>query len=93
MTDSIKTDVRSFIEENFLFHMENVELSDSDSLLEAGVVDSTAVLELVGFLEDKYRIQLEDREIIPQNLDSIKVIASFVKGKLYLQQEAIRRSA
>ncbi len=90
---SIESDIRKFIEENFLFQMGTAELSASDSLLEAGVVDSTGVLELVGFLENTYRIQVEDSEIVPKNLDSIKSITEFVAGKLVLRQEAISGNA
>jgi acyl carrier protein len=74
--------VRGFIEENFLFREDLSGLADSDSLLENGVMDSTGILELVAFLESEFSIQMSDAEIVPDNLDSIASIASYVERKV-----------
>jgi len=46
------------------------------------VIDSTGVLELIEFLEERYEIQIPDEEVLPENLDSIGAIGRFVAGKL-----------
>jgi len=74
--------VRSFIEENFLFRDDRSTLADSDSLLDAGVIDSTGILELVAFLETEFQFRMADAEIIPANLDSIEAIVAYVEGKV-----------
>lgn len=74
--------VRTFIEENFLFREDISHLSDSDSLLENGVMDSTGILELVAFMESDFSIQMSDAEIVPENLDSIAAIGAFLKRKV-----------
>ena len=79
--DNVLARVRAFIEENFLFRSDVSELSDSDSLLENGVMDSTGILELVAFLEEEFCIQMSDAEIVPDNLDSVNRIATFVQSK------------
>jgi len=56
-------------------------LKDDSSFLEEGVIDSTGVLELVGFLEENYEIKVEDEELIPENLDSIKNICVYLETK------------
>lgn len=80
--NSILGRVRAFIEENFLFREDLSDLGDGDSLLENGVMDSTGILELVAFLEGEFAIQMSDAEIVPDNLDSIASIASFLDRKL-----------
>jgi acyl carrier protein len=80
--DNVLGRVRAFIEENFLFRSDVSQLSDSDSLLENGVMDSTGILELVAFLETDFSIQMTDAEIVPDNLDSIAAIAAFLDRKL-----------
>ena len=81
--NEIESKIRSFIEENFLFREDGgAKLSDSDSLLEAGIIDSTGVLELVAFLEAEFEIRMADSDIVPANLDSIKAIVTYVKGKV-----------
>ena len=74
----IETTIRQFIADNFLFRDDRAALADDESLLDAGLIDSTGVLELVGFLESHFSIQLADEDIVPANLDSVRAIVSFV---------------
>ncbi len=78
---SIEQEIRQFITDNFLFG-EEVNLADDDSLLDHGIIDSTGVLELVAFLEDKYEIQIPDSELVPTNLDSVSYLVQFVNRKV-----------
>lgn len=82
----IEPAVRQFIVTNFLFGQNGQDLSDDTSLLEKGIIDSTGVLELVSFLENEYRFDIADDELIPENLDSITNIARFVREKLGMGQ-------
>ena len=74
-------EIRGYIVENFLLG-EDDGFADSDSLLESGVVDSTGVLELVVFLETNFEIEVQDEDLVPENLDTIRDLASFVERKL-----------
>ena len=78
----VENKVRKFIEDNFLFREDRAALSDSESLLDAGLIDSTGILELVAFLEAEFGIQMADADIVPANLDSVKAIVAYVDGKL-----------
>ena len=78
---SIKKEVKAFIIDNFLFGNDN-GLSDDTSFLEEGIIDSTGVLELVEFLEQTFEISIDDEELIPENLDSIKNVTTYVAGKI-----------
>ncbi len=78
---SIETEVRQYILDNFLFGRTEVEVSSDASFLDLGIIDSTGVLELITFLEDKYQIKIEDEELVPANLDSLKGITRFVEAK------------
>ena len=60
----------------------DAELSDDDSLLDSGIVDSTGVLELVAFIEDEFDLEVKDEELIPENLDSIDQLVAFVERKM-----------
>jgi acyl carrier protein len=77
----IEQRIRQFITDNFLFREDRASLTDTESLLEAGVIDSTGVLELVAFLESEFGLAVDDDEIVPENLDSISRIVGYVKGK------------
>lgn len=78
---SIENQVHSFIIENFLFTTDTSALGVNDSLLAKGIIDSTGMLEVIYFLEDKFAIRIEDAEMIPENLDSVTNIVQFVERK------------
>jgi len=79
--EEIKLKVRNFVVENFLFGNAN-GLADDTSFLEAGILDSTGVLEVVAFLEQQLGVRVDDDELTPENLDSISSIGAFVSRKL-----------
>lgn len=81
-TATIERAVREFLTENFPLSGGGDELGRDDSLIAAGVIDSTGVLELIEFLEERYGIQIADEEVLPENLDSIASIGRFVGEKL-----------
>ena len=78
----MRDELRRFITNNFLFGAEDSQLSDDESFLEKGLIDSTGVLELVGFVEEQYGIRFQDDEITPENLDSINRLIQFLNKKL-----------
>jgi len=80
-SETIERDVREFLDENFPLG-EGFALGSDDSLLEAGVIDSLGVLELIDFLERRYGVRVPDAEVLPENLDSIDNVTRYVAGKL-----------
>ena len=79
--DAIEQEVRQFLKDNFPLSADGVVLDRDDSLIEVGVIDSTGVLELIGFIEERYDVQIADEEVLPENLDSIASITRFVGEK------------
>ena len=76
-------ELRQFIVDNFLFGDQSgrFAFSNSDSLQELGIVDSTGVLELVCHLQEQYAIAVADEDLVPHNLDSVDRIAQFIERK------------
>jgi acyl carrier protein len=79
MSSTIGNSVRAFVVDAFYAP---ADLCDDASLLDTGTMDSTGVLELIAFLEKRWSIAVGDREIHPDNLDSIVKITAFVERKL-----------
>jgi acyl carrier protein len=69
--------IRAFVVQNFMFGP-GQGLRDDESFLEAGIIDSTGVLELVEFLEATFGIAVEDEDLVPANLDSVVRVARYV---------------
>ncbi len=77
----VREQIREFIVENFLMGEDSDDLKDDSSFLEEGIIDSTGVLELVEFLEDTFEIKVDDEELIPENLDSINNLCTYLEKK------------
>ena len=73
-------EIRKFITTNF-YVADPAKLADDASFLDQGIIDSTGVLEVVTFLEDKFGIVVGDNEMLPENLDSLRNLTAFVERK------------
>ncbi len=73
--------IRIFIVENFLYGDGN-NLKEDTSFLEEGILDSTAVLELVSFIEAEFSIRVGDEDLTPENLDSLKNLRAYLERKM-----------
>jgi len=78
---SVEDKVRSYILENYLFTEDQSELSNEDSFLDKGIIDSTGILEVIFFLEEEFGISVDDEEMIPENLDSVNNIVKYINSK------------
>ena len=87
----IENELRRFVVDNFLYGRDG-RFSEDESFVDMGIIDSTGLLELVGFLERKYGIKVQDADLIPQNLDSISQLAQFLRRKLPQSDPAVRQS-
>jgi acyl carrier protein len=81
-TSDLLADIRDHICQTMLIGLSDQTIEPDESLLERGVIDSTGVLELVEFLEDRFGIDVDDTEITTDNLDSLNAITTYVRRKL-----------
>ncbi len=77
----IKRRLKVFIRDKFLLGESSKIPNEDDSFLEKGIIDSTGVLELVSFIEETFNITVEDEDLVPDNLDSINKLTSYIKKK------------
>jgi acyl carrier protein len=77
---SLQEEIKNFVVENFLFG-EDKGLTYNSSFIKEGIVDSTGIMQLVSFIQDQYRIAIEDEELVPENLDSIEKVSAFIESK------------
>jgi acyl carrier protein len=77
----IRQELRQFVIDNFLFGRAG-DLKDDASFLENGIIDSTGVLELIAFLEQRFELELAETDLTPENLDSIDKVTRLVGSRL-----------
>lgn len=80
--EEIRSSIRKFLLENYLYGYEENELEEDMSILEMGVLDSTGIIELVVFIEENFGFEVPDRDIMPENMDSINFISNYIYKKL-----------
>lgn len=73
--------IRDFVVSNFLFG-DGARLKEDTSFMKSGVIDSTGILEIVTFLEKEYGIKVEDEELVPENMDTLRNLGAFADRKL-----------
>lgn len=78
---TIKTDIRQYIVENWLSGDARGFADDTD-LQQNGILDSFTTLALVGFLEDRYAIQLEPGDINADAFRSVEALERMVQSKV-----------
>ena len=74
--------VKEFVYMSFPPAVPGEEYSPTQSLIETGVMDSMGVLVMVTWLEEEFGIIVDDEDVIPENMDSIANLGSYVDRKL-----------
>jgi len=76
----IKQTIVDFLYDDSL-QAEFENLDYNDSLLELGIIDSVKMLDLVSFIEDTFKIQIDEDDLYPENFDSINAIKNYIESK------------
>jgi acyl carrier protein len=74
--------VRTFVVDNFLLDVGDTSFGDDDSFLDNGIIDSTGILEVVGWIEKEFGLQVPDSDLVPENFDSVGRLAGYLQRKI-----------
>ena len=77
----IETAIESFIVNEIMLGDNSTKIDPNESLISSGVLDSLALLRLIAFIEEQFKVTVEDSEVIPENLETINDIVTFVEQK------------
>jgi acyl carrier protein len=78
---SVSADIERFILDELAQGRGISSIDPQDNLLTKGIVDSHGVMELVGFLEERYGISIADADLTPENFENVSSIEAFVARK------------
>ena len=76
--EAVERAIRDYIVESFL--LDDDELDLETSLIGSGIIDSTGMMEIVAFIEETYGLEVDERDLVPENFDSVSRIAGYVLG-------------
>ena len=77
-TENIASDLEAFIREQFCVTDDDSAFARGANLWEEGYVDSTGLVELIAFLEERFEVVLPDEVLFDPAFTSIDGIASCV---------------
>jgi acyl carrier protein len=78
--DNVADRIRRFIKEEILLG-ESIEIRDDTPLLD-GVLDSLALTQLVGFIEEEFDAQVGDADITSDNFRTIADVERLVQSRV-----------
>lgn len=55
------------------------EISNDESLLDAGVLDSLAIVKLLAYVEDEFDVEIPDSDFDPDNFESVATITQLIE--------------
>jgi acyl carrier protein len=79
---TILEQVEGFLLTEVAVDFDKESLGPDSDLLELRIIDSLGILKLVLFLERTFGIQVEDEDVVPENFESLNIIAKFVEDKM-----------
>ena len=79
-TKEIEQEIRNYLTEEFLFGRS--ETLNDDTPLLGNVIDSQGVIELVSFVQQHFKIEVEDEDVTTENLATLKSVVALVEKKL-----------
>jgi acyl carrier protein len=79
----LRSEIRQFVLDELLMGDSASMVDDGESFVETGTIDSIGVLGIVMFLEQNFQLKVQDRELVPENLDSVNRLVQFVMRKTH----------
>jgi acyl carrier protein len=79
----LRSEIRQFVLDELLMGDSASMVDDGESFVETGTIDSIGVLGIVMFLEQNFQLKVQDRELVPENLDSVNRLVQFVMCKTH----------
>ena len=73
--------IERFIVEELLVGDSRAQITSDTSLISSGVIDSLSLIRLINFIEEHFRVTIEDEEVIPDNFETINALHSLIAGK------------
>jgi acyl carrier protein len=56
-------------------------VTNSDPLLDSGIIDSLGILQLIAFIENEFGIYFSDEDLLPENFQTLDALAAFMQQK------------
>ena len=76
---SVISDLEQFILEQGSVDRDAID--PSEDLLEQGLIDSLAIVQIITFIEDSYGVSLGPNDVVPENFSSLSALAGLIESR------------
>ena len=78
---SIEDQIREHIAAEFMVGKDDRALTDDTRLIDDEVIDSLGIFLMVGFIKERFGVDVEPEEVTIENFETVNAIAQLVLGK------------
>jgi acyl carrier protein len=71
--------VNEYISRELVQDASLLPLRDETPLVETGVLDSLSQLRLVGFIQERFGIVVDDADLVPENFNTVDTICAYLR--------------
>jgi acyl carrier protein len=87
---NIQRELHDFIVSELATGSGSDSIGPDEDLIQRGIVDSLGVQQLLDFCQNRYGIQVDDADLVPENFKTVRGLAAYVERK-QLEAPATRR--
>jgi acyl carrier protein len=80
MSDDIETTLAKYIAEKILRQPKRA-IAPGDKLISSGLIDSFHLVDLALFVEETFRVRLDDTELNAQTFDTLAALAALIRNR------------
>jgi acyl carrier protein len=73
--------VNDFISKEIVQDASLLPLDNAASLLDSGILDSLSLLRMVVFIQERFGINVDDVDLVPENFDSVNSICAYLRSR------------
>lgn len=78
---SLQHTLREYLIKQHLKGLAPKGFDDDYDLIDAGFMDSLAIINTISYLEKNYDMPIEEGDIVPENFSSVNALCAFVESK------------
>jgi acyl carrier protein len=75
-----KNVLKKFISDTSFANIEKIK--DDTLIFREGIFDSMGLMTLITYLEDNFKIQIQDTDLVEENFESVNAIYGFLEKKV-----------
>ena len=73
--------INDYISRELVQDATQLPLANATSLLETGILDSLALLQLAIFIKERFGIALDEVALVPEHFDSVDAICAYLRSR------------